>query len=357
MIITITLALNPAMSNGLNTPRNTVVLKLSNDAAINLATETFVNENPDSIVITYGTWKAAYTLSSVIVNLVIIGHGFDEGVQIQNNIVSWSNYGRMINGINSLNTVLLNCQSSKVVGVNKVNVFTFPSSVDARVGSFLASYVVNRNNINFDLNNAFDKIVNVLYEIFTGNLLEENLGVFGGSEAVYYIMTIITMLIAALVAEGLQYNGAVQAGAQKWALNFAIYHPLIITSLVGLWQGSVSVWTFTSDVMAFIDDTFFGGPINTVGVGVLEMIYNEAGILDIIVGVLLIGGTILAGFLTGSTWFYVRLVGWIALFSLLGYQIYKDAEDCDTLVGQYNDCSPPPPPPPPGTCTGNYCYE
>ena len=70
-------------------------------------------------------------LSSAMGSLTIVGHGYGNGILMEDGPTSWETYGSFVNSINAQNVRLLNCNSTTVKQYVEIDVVSFGGMINA----------------------------------------------------------------------------------------------------------------------------------------------------------------------------------------------------------------------------------
>jgi len=122
-----------------------IVYMESGDSTINLAIENIKQNYHNVIIVEYESLHYALVLSRVLGPVIWIGHGNEEGIQIDNHIISWKEASELVD-ITKGKDIFLSCNSYKILEYsNKADVITFGDFVDVNVASNIALFAITKN--------------------------------------------------------------------------------------------------------------------------------------------------------------------------------------------------------------------
>ncbi len=127
----------------------TFAIHLDRDDAITTASNTLLENIPEMHILEYGSLKYQLLAHRIIQPLIWIGHGNKEGITINNALSSWEEFSEDLQHSHSFD-VVLSCFSKEIIkqtSLTQKDVLTFKGEIDAKLGSYLISYLLTGSDI------------------------------------------------------------------------------------------------------------------------------------------------------------------------------------------------------------------
>ncbi|MHA1911009.1 MAG: hypothetical protein ACTSYA_04855, partial [Candidatus Kariarchaeaceae archaeon] len=128
---------------------------------------------PQSLILHYGSikynWVARF---QPVYEYIYVGHGDNEnGVQVQNQIVTWKDFAKITNKLNPIRkTHLLICGSSSVKAFSNDIGVSFSNEIDAKTGAlYISTMKYLSDNIENKAINSMNKLLVHIKELRSGN--------------------------------------------------------------------------------------------------------------------------------------------------------------------------------------------
>jgi hypothetical protein len=327
----------------MGTQKDTVIVQLSDDHAVITSTDVILEKNPGAKVVTYGTFEAYLTLASPINNLVIIGHGAEDGVLVQDDLTSWENYADIVDHMGAREKILLSCESVRAKEYLETdNVFTFTSAIDARMGGLVANMVISQKQPNSNFVGSIDELFTLNDDLASGKIAPINLyfdigGGGGGTPTAYFSTTEKNYWLAKFAILGVSFlagtfflfNSAAQTAADKFMGDYGWM----------LWGFLVDIQTYGAKCMtdAAFQSKLWTFMCNTEKLGFYRYIKSEMNWYDwVLFGVSIVAAFALMFFTaTGATWaiFVCKFLIFACKMVSYGISCKKDKLDSNGIVG------------------------
>ncbi|MCY3413570.1 MAG: PKD domain-containing protein [Candidatus Heimdallarchaeota archaeon] len=328
---------------------DTVVIKLDDDFAVDLATNTFLEYAGEAKVLKYATFELYFEMIKYSKNIVIIGHGSDDGIMTSEGEISWEAYARFVDSLKANQIVLLNCNSEKVLPfINNARVFTFPDNIDGRAAAMIASIYVdglnNENNIK-----VLNRIQKISLDINNGNLEPIYLAIGLSDQELLWNGIDIVFLIFSLILDGVQWlkgNAEIKNKVFLFVQNAMDYVPgfldVMKTSMDVITNKGASIVDLAASIMNFalkvltvkaeIDCDYTQSLVDGIlsAMGFWDKLFFAGAI---------IAGVALALYFGGATW-AVKLVLYTVDVYNIATSLYDDYYDCDNIGKQATPCTP-----------------
>ena len=236
----------------MGTEKDTVIVQLSNDQAVTTSTNVILENTPNALVVQYGSFQAYLAMVSPIKNLIIIGHGSEEGVIVQDDLTSWENYADIVDHMGAREKVLLNCESIRAKEfLQSDNVFTFSSEIDARMGGMVADMVIRQDQPTFNMVESADELFTLYDDLASGKVSPINLGLTT-AEKNYWLAKFILLITSFVVGSFILTVPGADAGMLKFVQDHASQIPNLIVDIVKFAKGYTSLSTFSGKLWNFI---------------------------------------------------------------------------------------------------------
>ncbi|MHA1928857.1 MAG: hypothetical protein ACTSV2_09825 [Candidatus Thorarchaeota archaeon] len=126
---------SPVLSN--------VVVRMSDDASTQQAITTLEANTQNLIVVDYGSLEYSLIINRVAGIVVWVSHGSDQGILVDDAVMSWESFSRNIKMTPSQDAVLA-CDSSNLDSyVLPSEAFLFDGPIDATIGALITSFILN----------------------------------------------------------------------------------------------------------------------------------------------------------------------------------------------------------------------
>lgn len=122
----------------------TIAIQLGEDESINCATRTLQNNLPGISIIKYDSFKYHLISHRVLQPIIWIGHGNQEGIIANNELMKWTQFSEKIMQSRSLD-IILSCYSSQIIQqttLTRNDVITFNNNIDSILGSLFIAYAL-----------------------------------------------------------------------------------------------------------------------------------------------------------------------------------------------------------------------
>lgn len=184
---------------------------MGDDANVDAAANTLKAYLPNAVVVEHSTLSALLMSFHPIQNVILVGHGFEEGVATKEGLMTWRDYATAIALYSASAYYLLNCQSAKVMSklptfIEDRVLLSFVTDIDARVAALLASLTILALNGNFDKTLAvFEALRSLASEILTGIVRVLPLGYvpymyrLGWNELGHWIIEIVKVILPMVI--------------------------------------------------------------------------------------------------------------------------------------------------------------
>jgi hypothetical protein len=327
---------------------NLAVVLDQRDNAINSALETLKNELTTINIVTINSIHYHLSLLRPIDNVIIVGHGNNEGMIIQGELVSWTYADELTNKFRSNQVHFLICESNNIKEFsNNPNIgMTISGVADATSSALAVSVIIDVMSGRFQ--EAVDRSVQLFLrdmDISEGKISPEYLN-FGIYEMIGH------------AAMGLFYTALllvnVYIPSSTWtAFATNMYHKVKITleliHVAILAYKAVDTANYLLHILKEADNHDLRG-----------FLYQHLAWYDYVAAIALIVVLVTIAFFTAGASEVARVGAYLASMAFWGVALYKDINDCDDVFmsspGGF-DCSPPPPPPPPPPCGSPPCIN
>ncbi|MFW9916732.1 MAG: hypothetical protein ACFFGZ_14095 [Candidatus Thorarchaeota archaeon] len=204
------LALQPLM-DATTTPVSTLVVKMDSDATVDAAANTLKAYLPHAVVVEHNTMSALLMSLHPIQHVILVGHGFEEGVATNEGLMTWRDYAAAIALYSASAYYLLNCRSAKVqselpTAINDRVLLSFGLDIDARIAAMLTSLTIHALNYNLDeAMVVFDALQSLASDILTGIVRALPLGYvpymyrMGWNELGHWIIEIVKVVLPMVI--------------------------------------------------------------------------------------------------------------------------------------------------------------
>jgi hypothetical protein len=126
---------SPVLSN--------VVVRMSDDVSTEQAISTLECNTQGLMVVDYGSLEYFLLINRVAGIVVWVSHGSDQGILVDNNVMSWERFSQDIRMTPSKDVVLA-CDSSKLESyLSPSEAFLFEAAVEATLGALVVSFILN----------------------------------------------------------------------------------------------------------------------------------------------------------------------------------------------------------------------
>jgi hypothetical protein len=204
------LVLQPLM-DATTTPVSTLVVKMDDDAIVDAAANTLKGYLPNAVVVEHNTLSALLMSLHPIQHVILVGHGFAEGVATNEGLMAWRDYAAAIALYSASAYYLLNCHSANVqselpTAIADRVLLSFGFDIDARVAALLASLTILALNGQLDEALAvFDALSDLANDILTGIVRVFPLGYvpymyrLGWNELGHWIIEIVKVVLPMVI--------------------------------------------------------------------------------------------------------------------------------------------------------------
>ena len=347
----------------LSTPvPGTFAIRLENDDSVANASEVLESTVPGISVIEYKSLKYDLLSHRIVNPIVWIGHGNEEGIATENELISWSDFSDEISNTLS-NDIVLACHSSNLIEQTTLtdqDVFTFNGEIDSKFGALVTAYLITQDKEIYDatIDHIFalyaneveynplpyylddggggggginpDPIVNCpdTYEEATTDT-SYVFAKMSGVELGYHILMLVMLffdLILGYACSKAGLNFFATFATEFWLAGF----PILLFSFVLHSRGSLSDEQLTEDI--------FGSFLDSGEAFTQAWHASSAGEKAAIIAFFAAAGIILllefvVDFFTGALATFVRTAIAVTLVLLFIYDFVVDCSDDNTYVG------------------------
>ncbi len=127
----------------------TFAIHLDREEAITTASNTLKESIPEMHILEYGSLRYQLLAHRIIQPLIWIGHGQKEGITINNALSSWEEFSEDLQHSHGFD-IILSCFSKEIIkqtSLTQKDVLTFNGEIDAKLGSYLISYLLTGSDI------------------------------------------------------------------------------------------------------------------------------------------------------------------------------------------------------------------
>lgn len=339
----------------------TFAIQLEKDDSINAASEVLKSNIPGISFIEYKSFKYDLIAHRIIAPSVWIGHGDEEGIATEEELLSWDDFSQEIS-LTPANDIVLACHSGNLLeqtSLTQKDVFTFNGEIDATFGALVTALLITKNE------NLFDTAIDHINALYTGQVQFNPLEVFldpgpgGGGGITDPVMQVpetyeeavtdysyvfaklsgvefgyhILMLVIMIFNLAIGFAGA-NAGLnffQTFAIQFYVLAlPALLFSLVLHSRGTLSDDQLCEDVFGSFNDGFEAF--------VQAWHESSAGDKAAVIAMLVAGGIIIVAealldIFCGGACTIIRTLATIAVVLLWIYDFACDCIDANTYVG------------------------
>jgi len=143
-VVLLLLSLSIAGVSALSTPvATTLAVEMTNDPTVHKAA-TILEHNAGVHLVKYGSIEYSLLIHRTVNPVIWISHGSDQGIEVQEQVESWS-FAKDLVERTMNKDIVLTCDSSKLLqyGVSSSEVITFSGEIDAELSALVFSYVLN----------------------------------------------------------------------------------------------------------------------------------------------------------------------------------------------------------------------
>jgi hypothetical protein len=193
------------------TPVSTLVVKMGDGANVDAAANTLTTYLPNAVVVEHNTLSALLMSFHPIQHVILVGHGFEEGIATNEGLMTWRDYATAIALYDASAYYLLNCRSTKVMPelsttIEERVLLAFGIDIDARIAAMLASLTILALNHNYDQAMAvFEALGSLANEILSGLVSAMPLGYvpymyrLGWNELGHWIIEIVKVVLPMVI--------------------------------------------------------------------------------------------------------------------------------------------------------------
>ncbi|MFX0115691.1 MAG: hypothetical protein ACFFB3_14170 [Candidatus Hodarchaeota archaeon] len=276
------------LSDATTTPVSTLVVKMGDGTNVDAAANTLTAYLPNAVVVEHNTLSALMMSFHPIQNVILVGHGFEEGIATNEGVMAWRDYAAAIALYGASAYYLLNCRSALVMpelptAIENRVLLSFGLDIDARVAAMLASLTILALNHNYDKAMAvFEALGSLANKILSGLVGVMPLGYvpymyrMGWTELGHWIIEIVKVVLPMVIGPLLKVLASKlgKIGSKVWAKisskigrssSEASRLSIIIKALKGFWTNwgdaiklAWGLFGFFKDYISYVIEAIMG---------------------------------------------------------------------------------------------------